>query len=1072
MFTTLQPSQTTPLDRLPWARCGPRWGCRCCAKVKLLGRSVLARQRVEPFTDRQIELVSTFADQAVIAIENTRLITEQREALERQTATAEVLQVINSSPGDLVPVFDTMLERALHLCESAFGVLATYDGEVFHHVAVRGVTPELADFMRKPLSPVPGMALHRVLEGEDVVHTVDIVDDDAYQRGIPARRMLADLGGARTQLLVALRKDDVLLGVLNIFRQEVRPFSDRQVALLQNFAAQAVIAMENARLLTEQREALEQQTATSEVLQVINASPGNLAPVFDAMLERAMRLCGAAFGSLYTYDGERFHSAAQRGVPPAYAAYRAENPPLLSTPGGAPAVLLETRRPVHVLDVRAQHTNWPDIPNARAMVELGGIRTSLAVPLIKDDAFLGFISIYRQEVCAFSDKQIALLQNFAAQAVIAMENARLLTETREALEQQTATAEVLQVINGSPGNLAPVFNAILECAHRVCDADGGVHYTYDGTHVRVTAVHGYPSDHAAGMLARAPYPPPNALVQQMIATGRFIQVEDAQAARERLGLSYAQDLAVSGMRTAAAIPLLKDGRLIGYITAWRRDVRLFSDKQIALLENFAAQAVIAMENARLITETREALEQQTATAEVLGVINASPGNLTPVFEAMLDKAVRLSGSSFGLLATYDGEYTHAVAMRGASKQFAEAWREPIRPMPGGAFYRLVQGEDVVHQADATEDEAYRFGVPGRIAVVDLAGGRSQLLVALRKKGVLLGAFNIYRKEVRPFTDKQIALLRNFAAQAVIAMENARLLGELRQRTDDLQESLEYQTATSDVLKAISQSQFDLQPVLEALVATAAQLCGAEMVTICRREEEGFRVMASLGLPAEFVADARLQGVIQFTTRTVLGRAIRERRAVQVPDASAEPDYTGVSVKVGKVRTSLGVPLLREGEVIGVLGLARQRVEPFTDRQIELVSTFADQAVIAMENARLVTEQREALEQQTATAEVLQVINASPGNLQPVFDAMLEKAMRLCDAAFGGLYLHNGEQLLMVASRGVPAAFAAYRAQNPPTSTAPGGRGARVFETKQSLHILDALTELVLPERRRWRTHLH
>jgi GAF domain-containing protein len=295
------------------------------------------------------------------------------------------------------------------------------------------------------------------------------------------------------------------------------------------------------------------------------------------------------------------------------------------------------------------------------------------------------------------------------------------------------------------------------------------------------------------------------------------------------------------VRTALWVALRKDDVLLGDLVFHRTEVRPFSDKQIVLLQNFAAQAVIAMENARLLTEQREALEQQTATAEVLQIINASPGDLGPVFDAMLDKAVRLSGSSFGLLATYDGEYVHAVAMRGASEQFAKAWREPIRPMPGGAFHRLVQGEDVVHQADATEDEAYRFGVPGRIAVVDLAGARLQLLIALRKKGVLLGAFNIYRKEVRPFSDEQIALLQNFAAQAVVAMENAHLITETR-------EALEQQTATAEVLQVINASPGNLQPVFDALLEKAMRLCGAAFGILAVQDGEHARTVAAQGLP--------------------------------------------------------------------------------------------------------------------------------------------------------------------------------------------------------------------------------
>jgi GAF domain-containing protein/nitrogen-specific signal transduction histidine kinase len=581
----------------------------------LLGDLVLYRTEVRPFTDKQIALLQNFSAQAVVAMENARLLTEQQEALEQQTATAEVLQVINASPGNLAPVFDAILEKAARLCEAEMGTLWTYDGEYMQPAAMRGAPPSYAEFLKKGPHR-PNWAQSRVLRGERVIHTVD-VEGEGYRSGDQLTLAGADLGGIRTLLVVPLRKDEAALGTIGIYRQEVRPFTDKQIALLENFAAQAVIAMENARLLNEQGEALERQTATAEVLQVINASPGNLAPVFDAMLEKAMRLCGAAFGSFYTYDGEQFLSAAQRGLPEAFAEFRARTP-LKPVPGSQLARAIENRQTLQVLDLKAEDLFLEGNPFVRAMAELGGVRTILVVPLCRDEVVLGFLSVYRQEVRAFSDKQIALLESFAAQAVIAMENARLINEQREALEQQTATADVLRVINGSPGNLVPVFNAILEWAHRVCDADGGVLYTYDGTHVRVAAVHGYPSDHAAGMLARAPYPPPNTLVQQMIATGRFIQVGDVEAARERLGASYAQDPAVSGMRTAAAIPLLKDGRLIGYITAWRRDVRLFSDKQIALLQNFAAQAVIAMENARLLDEIRQRQDELRITFENMG----------------------------------------------------------------------------------------------------------------------------------------------------------------------------------------------------------------------------------------------------------------------------------------------------------------------------------------------------------------------------------------------------------------------------------------------------------------------
>ena len=406
-------------------------------------------------------------------MENARLMTETREALEQQTATAEVLQVINASPGDLAPVFDAMLEKANYLCETVFGVLWTFDGTHFFPGAVHGPQAFIDAIKDKPRAPTGRGTLHRHAAGEQLVHIEDMAAETGVYETNSTRRVFVDLGGGRSALSVALSKDDRLLGAIQVYRQEVRPFTDKQIALLQNFAAQAVIAMENARLITETREALEQQTATAEVLQVINSSPGDLAPVFDAMLEKAMRLCEADFGCSRFSDGERRTlpgcAAACRAR---YAEFRRHNPPVFG-PGTTPARLLGGERVIHTVDLMDEDAYRDGEPNRRAVVDLGGARTALLVGLTKDETVLGYLMIYRQEVRPFSDKQVALLQNFAAQAVIAMENARLITETREALEQQTATAEILRVISSSPGNLVAVFDAILEQAHRLCGVTNG-----------------------------------------------------------------------------------------------------------------------------------------------------------------------------------------------------------------------------------------------------------------------------------------------------------------------------------------------------------------------------------------------------------------------------------------------------------------------------------------------------------------------------------------------------------------------------------------------------------------------
>ncbi len=407
--------------------------------------------------------------------------------------------------------------------------------------------------------------------------------------------------------------------------------------------------------------------------------------------------------------------------------------------------------------------------------------------------------------------------------------------------------------------------------------------------------------------------------------------------------------------TLLAVPLRKDDDFLGDFVIYRQEVRPFSDKQIALLQNFAAQAVIAMENARLLGELRhrtsdlqEALEQQTATTEVLRVINASPGNLLPVFDAILEKAHSLCGAAKGALVTLEGGRFRAIATRGLSAEYTRLLRDPPPvPAPGSPPARLLSGERLVHIADFAD-----LPMPVPRAAVAFDGVRTVVFVPLRRDDTLLGYITAYRQEVRPFSDKQITLLENFAAQAVIAMENARLLAELRQRTGDLQESLEYQTATSEVLKVISGSTFELEPVFQTVAATAARLCHADEAGIYLDRDGEYRWASGYSQSPEYERIEREVG-IRPGTGTLVGRVALEGRPVHILDAWTDPLYQAKQdARVGGVHTLLGVPLLRDGSPIGVIGLGRRRIEPFTDRQIELVSTFADQAVIAIENARL------------------------------------------------------------------------------------------------------------------------
>jgi GAF domain-containing protein len=980
----------------------------------LLGVITAYRQEVRPFADKQIALLQNFAAQAVIAMENARLITETREALEQQTATAEVLQVINSSPGDLAPVFDAMLEKALHLGKGHFGGLFIREGDRVRAVATRGLPDRLNDYLRQGFS-----GSHR-LAGAEVEHIADLLDDPSADR--PARKAAVELGGARTMLSVALRKDDTLFGYFSIFRQEVRPFTDKQIALLQNFAAQAVIAMENARLLTETREALEQQTATAEVSQVINSSPGDLGPVFDAILEKAHTVCAVSIGGLALYDRGTFLWAASRGYPQTLVERLRQG--YSPNPSHPMWRLVEGEPYVHVNDLAKI-----DDPTAKAVVELAGIRTTLFLALRRDKTFLGMITAARDRVAPFSEKEIALLQNFAAQAVIAMENARLLTETREALEQQTATAEVLQVINSSPGDLAPVFDAILEKALSLCEAAFGSLVRFDGEAFDWVAARGVPETWFAEFTDSGYRPAPGLALYRFQHGGEDIE-HVADIAADETGRSAIPDrrrfAELSGARTAIWIALRKDRALRGALVIYRREVRPFSEKQIALLQNFAAQAVIAMENAGLLTETREALEQQTATAEVLQVINTSPGDLAPVFDAILEKARAVCGFAQGSLNVYDGEYFRTVATHGIPEPFAEVLRQPRRTGPQARF---LNGDRIVHITDAAaegsgpDDPVYRAATE--------AGVRTVLFVPLRNDQRLFGYITANRREVRPFSEKEIALLENFAAQAVIAMENARLLTETH-------EALEQQTATAEVLQVINSSPGNLAPVFDAMLDKALRLCEGAYGNLLVFDGRSFSFASIQGEPG-LVEHMRRRGPFEPMPGTAISRIVEGEDVAHIADLLHCHEYHSVPqfrelVDTGGYRSMLEFALRKDKALLGVIAIFRRETKPFSEKQIALLRNFAAQAVIAMENARLLTETREALDQQTATAEVLQVINSSPGDLAPVFDAMLERAMRLCEAAFGVLWTFEGEIGQVAALRGVPPAFAEFLTRGPHRET--------------------------------------
>jgi GAF domain-containing protein len=950
------------------------------APLMSMGVSIgfIAVTRVQPgaFADHHVQLLKTFVDQAVIAIENARLFNEVQartheltEALEQQTATSEVLSVISRSAGDLAPVFDAMLGKAMELCSANFGVLNTYDGKLFHTGATYGLPPDYDEHRRKqPLDYGPGTAPARLLQGEAFVEIDDLVDSDAYRNGDPNRRALVDTGGARCLLAVPLLKDERVVGSVMIFRQEKRPFSEKQITLLKQFAAQAVIAIENTRLLRELRqstedlsESLQQQTATSEVLQIISSSPSDLAPVFEKMLENATRVCGAEFGSLNLVEDDTMRRAALYNAPPAFAA-TGTNTVFRIHPQNSIAAVIRNKRVVQVEDVRNGAPYLARDPAAVQLVELGGARTIVAVPMLREDEVIGVITVYRQEVRPFGDKQIELLANFARQAVIAIENARLLRELRqrtgdlsEALTYQTGSANILNVIASSPTDVGPVLQAIVDSACELCTAYDAVLRLRIGDDL-VFSAHRGPIP-----VVRNNWPINSSWTGgRSVIERRPVHVTDLLSSEgDEFPEGQARAREEGGHRTILSVPLLREGESIGAITLRRQEVNPFGDKQIALLQTFADQAVIALGNVRLFEEVQartrelsESLRQQTAVGDVLKIISRSAFDLQPVLDTVVDTAGRLCDAEMAFILRRDGDVYKAGAAVGFSTDYIEFLKNhPIAPDRGTVTGRAVLERQAVQILDVETDPEYTMQES-----TTLAGQHTALGVPLLRENEPIGALVLARQRIEPFTQKQIDLVTTFADQAVIAIENVRLFEQLRQRTDDLSESLQQQTATADVLKVISRSAFDLQTVLDTLVESAARLCEADMAAITRQKGSEYFRAGSYGFSPEFMNYVK-DIPVKPERSTITGRTLLDGKVTHVPDVHADPDYGFSEAQrlSGDPRTFLGVPLLREGKPVGALILLRRTMRPFTDKQIELVTTFADQAVIAIENVRLFDE---------------------------------------------------------------------------------------------------------------------
>src|SRR5262245_11659657 len=722
---------------------------------------------------------------------------ELTEAREQQAATARILRAISNSPSDLHGIFLEIATTAARLCDARDAGVLQCAGDHFKLVAHHGSMPA-GD--RIPLTR--GTVMGRAVLDRTVLHVTDLqVETKEYPEGSEIARR----DGHRTILGAPLICARAAIGVIFVRRSEVRPFTDRQIELLKTFADQAVIAIENTRLFeaeqtrtkeveaksAELRESLEYQTATSDVLNVISRSKSELQPVLDTIVETAARLCRADVAHSRRRESDVYVHVAGYGEPPGFGEYIRETKVELGRGSIVGRVMLE-KMAVQIPDV----LNDSEFALSE-MQRRGNFRTVLGVPLTREGLQVGIIVLLRHVVEPFSEKQVELVTTFANQAVIAIENTRLFEaeqaskrELQESLEYQTATSEVLNVISRSPTELQPVLDAIAATAARLCESMDATLWRVAGGRVRVVAQFGSPTSSPSHPLRRG------SVTGRAIVDRKTIHVHDLAAMVETEYPDVKETQQRVGHRSTLATPLLSQGEALGAISVRRNHVQPFSDRQIALLQTFADQAVIAIENARLFEseqkrtreltertqELSETLEYQTATSEVLNVISRSPSQLQPVLDTIVETAGRLCQADYALIFRLEHGKYRLIAASNAEAEFVKHLACTSYDADRGSLVgRVAIAKTTIHIPDVLNAPEYARG-----ELQKLGKYRSVLGVPLMRDGQPIGVINLSRTVVQPFTEKQIEVITTFADQAVIAIENARLFNEIAQKSRELE----------------------------------------------------------------------------------------------------------------------------------------------------------------------------------------------------------------------------------------------------------------------------------------------
>jgi len=957
---------------------------------------------------------------------------ENRALIARQAASIEVLKTISASPDDPQPVFDLIARHARVLCDADQAGVTEFDGSLLHMRATDGYVA--SDYFPRPPS---ADNLHgRIVLGVPLIH---VRDRDAAPEGTdPA---ISQRLGSRSLLAVPLRRGEQVIGAIVVRRAAPGGFDDSQIALIQSFADQAVIAIASATNLRELRartaelaernsqfaEQIDHQAATIDVLKAMSDSPGDPQPVFDLIAVRARDVCGAYGVTVFEYDGAMMHLRAITGVsddPMVLDAFRAQfpKPPTRDLAAGR-AIL--NRDSVHIRDMASD----PEIGSVRPGIM---VRSMAGVLLQRDGAVIGALGMGSRELGGFSDTQIALLETFAEQAVIAITSAETFRalEARtaelaarnidfaERIDQQAATIDVLKLMSASPDDTQPVFDQIVQRAQELCGSTLAALFEYDGERVhwrsysngtfRSVAERAASGPEGAAYAALWPMPPSRkSIACWAILDRQVIHIRDRDSVA---GLDPA--IRTQNNRSLLVIPLLRDDMVLGSILLASAEVGGFTDSQVELLKTFAEQAVIAIGSVATYRALRQRTAElavqvahQEATIDVLKVMSSSTNDTTPVFDIILRRAVELCECTQGALLEFDGEYLHARTMIGVDDrpEAAAAWRAqyPRPPIPNARTGRAILERRVIYVPDVEQEEG-RDPQP--------LGFRSNLAVPLLRDGEPIGVISLGSPTVDAFSEARIALVKTFAEQAVIAIGSVATFRALQDRTRELEMSLQYQTATSEVLKAISRSALNLRAVLDTVLDAAARLTDSDGgAQISTREGEGLRILAAFGVSAEY--RARLEGrVLPIDRGSASGRAALYGRVVEIDDVATDPEYRlPEAAELTGGHTTIGVPLLRDGIVTGVISMTRRRVERFTEQQIAVIRTFADQAVIAIENVRLFNEVQARTAELTrsvtelkALEEVLRAVNSSL-NLETVLATIIDRAVPLAQADEGLIY---------------------------------------------------------------------